>query len=154
MYKSCGCMYGACDCGVDYSKEADRTKVHLFVQSLIPKDLYMFKMSGELMEIPRDCRNNDVKNTNLCFIGEIDDCVLGVDVRLSIRQFEEFWNDEVSKLDRSDMIDNLHLLTRRLTHCVYPLSERERIIKDINDICRERFERKVSDWRPIFLEKQ
>lgn len=45
---NCSCPVGDCDCGVDYSKLDRDRLVYAFLEELIPKEVFMFTISGEI----------------------------------------------------------------------------------------------------------
>lgn len=70
---SCDCPVGCCVCGPpeNTAEMKKKTAIYSYIESLIPRDLYMLKSTGELYEKARyhladSCGDNEE------FIGEID----------------------------------------------------------------------------------
>lgn len=144
MYKSCGCSYGSCDCGVDYSKEADKAKVWDFMKDLIPQDLYMLKAQGEVFEQPRNIKND---GENVFYIGKIDKELSLDDIMFKMNLLDSYLGYQTETLSSYDKINYLHNLARMLADCVPFRSE---AITLINNTYGTRYSRVISDWMKVW----
>ena len=144
-------MYGACDCGVDYSKESDREKVFKFRQANIPKDLYMWKDSGELFEGARDL---EWKGPNTFYVGMIDpDLDVGAAIEL-MNALESFMNLHTPSLSEHDKLGYLNGFGSDLTKCLGgPGVDKKHSVELINAIFTKRYQRVTSDWVNIYVQQ-
>ena len=71
---NCSCPVGCCDCGPTNPHQNQDDMVNSYIRSLIPKDLFMIKSTGELYE--RDRWTDRLLGENEFYIGQIDSLAL------------------------------------------------------------------------------
>ncbi len=77
---NCSCPVGCCDCGPVNPHQKQDDMVYAYIQTLIPKDLYMLKSTGELYEVKR--YKDRMLGENEFYVGQIDPLTLvqGVEI--------------------------------------------------------------------------
>ena len=117
----CDCPVGCCDCGPTNPHQKQDDMVYKYIQTLIPKDLYMLKSTGELYE-----KNRYVDRSlgeNEFYVGQIDSINLVKGVEIMFAFYGWMFKEGVLKLHNDNGAKYMTSLMRGLRDAGLPYSD-------------------------------